>query len=58
MSNAKANNSSMNGDQYMLKWKRYLRNLRIIQEYFHSQIGRKIRIFSMSSTGPEKITVL
>ena len=46
----------MNGDQYMLKWKRHLRNL--IQEYFKPQIGRKIRIFSMSSTGPEKITVL
>ena len=49
-----ANNSSMNGDQYMLKWKRHLRNLRIIQEYFQPQIGRKIRILSMSSTGPEK----
>ena len=53
-----ANNSSMNGDQYMLKWKRHLRNLRITQEYFQPQIGRKVKIFSMSSTGPEKITVL
>ena len=47
-------NSSMNGTlitQYMLKRKR---NLRITQEYFQPQIGRKIRIFSMSSMGRKK----
>ena len=41
-----ANNSSMNGTlitQYMLKRKRHLRNLRITQEYFQPQVGRKIK---------------
>ena len=47
-----ANSSSMNGTlipQYMLKRKQHFINLRIIQEYFQPQIGRKIRIFSMST---------
>ena len=39
-----ANDSSMNGTvitQYMLKRKRHSKNLRVIQEYFQPQIGRK-----------------
>ena len=56
-----ANNSSMNGTlitQYMLKRKRHSKNVRVIQEHFQPQIGRKKRIFSMSSTGLEKVPVL
>ena len=51
----------MNGTlipQHMLQRKRHLRNLRIIQEYFQPQIGRKIRIFSMGSMGRENNSLI
>ena len=55
-----ANNSSMNGDPIHAKmettFKKFKNNTRIFSA--SNRYSRKIRIFSMSSTEPEKITVL
>lgn len=54
-----ANNSSMNGDPIHAKMEttfKKFKNTRIFSA--SNRYSRKIRIFSMSSTEPEKITVL